>query len=129
MLARYKMYRGKRPSTEPLPHGIRQDTRWRTKHVLRPGEEMVNDYLELPDDIAWRKFSRAYRALLDERFRSDRTPFDLLAKLASNEDVFIGCSCPTKANPRVDRCHTFLALEFMKREYPALRIEFPWPHD
>lgn len=129
MLARYKMYRGKRPPTDLLPNGIRQDTRWRTKHVLRPGQEMVNDYLESSDDIAWRKFSRAYRALLDERFRTNRTPFDRLAELASNEDVYIGCSCPTKANPRVDRCHTFLALEFMKGKYPALRVESPRPHD
>ncbi len=129
MLARYKMYRGKRPPTDPLPNGIRQDTRHRTKHVLRPGPEMVDDYLESPDDIAWRRFSRAYRTLLDERFRTDRAPFDRLAELASNEDLHIGCSCPTKANPRVDRCHTFLALEFMKSMYPKLQIEFPRHHD
>jgi hypothetical protein len=29
MLARYKIYRGQRPRTGPLPVGVRQDTRWR----------------------------------------------------------------------------------------------------
>ncbi len=119
------MVRGKRPPSDPLPDGIRQDARWRTKHVLRPDEEMVTELLDSLDDRTWRKFTRAYLALLGKRFREERASFDELAKLATENDVFIGCSCPTKANPRVDHCHTFLALEFMKGKYPELHVEFP----
>ncbi|MCH7721156.1 MAG: hypothetical protein IH988_09250 [Planctomycetes bacterium] len=125
MLARYNIIRGKRPPSDPVPDGIRQDARWRTKHVLRPDEDMVQTYLDSPDDNAWRKFSKAYFALLDERYRNDQTPFDQLAQLANDNDVFIGCSCPTKANPRVDRCHTFLALDFMNGKYRTLSFELP----
>lgn len=128
MLARYKIYRGTRPSSDPQPVGIRQDTRWRRKkHPLHPNESAVKTYLDTPSESAWRKFRSAYLALLRERFGRDQTPFDQLAKLATSNDVFIGCSCPTKMNPRVDRCHTYLALQFMKREYPELLVELP-PH-
>ena len=123
MLARYKIYRG--PSPPPLPKGIRQDTRWRTRHALRPTKEMVEAYLALPNDAGWRRFRKAYLALLEERFRTDRALFDELSALACNSDVFIGCSCPTEANPRVDRCHTFAALEFMRRKFRGLRVELP----
>jgi hypothetical protein len=85
---------------------------------------MAKTYLASPDERAWRAFGKAYRALLEDRYRNDRTPFDELAQLAQDNDVFIGCNCPTKANPRVDRCHTFLALEFMKGKYPRLRVVF-----
>ena len=125
MLARYKMYRGKRPPSDPLPNGIRQDARWRTKHILRPTEEIATEYLAAPGEKAWRKYRKAYLDLLARRFCEDRTPFDRLADLGMTEDVFIGCSCPTHTNPRVDHCHTFLALEFMKSRYPALQVEFP----
>lgn len=125
MLARYKINRGRRPPSDPLPDGIRKDIRWRTSHVLRPGEGMVKAYLVSLDEKSWRTFRKAYRALLEERYRKDRTPFDELARAASEGDVFIGCSCPTKANPRVDRCHTVLALEFMKHKYPKLQVKFP----
>lgn len=125
MLARYRMFRGKRPPSDPLPNGIRQDTRWRTKHPLRPAEQLVREYLAAPNETAWRKFRKAYLALLEERFRNDRTPFDRLAELATDNDVFLGCSCPTKINPRVDHCHTFLALEFVGRKYRTLQIQFP----
>ncbi len=129
MLARYKIIRGKRPPSDPLPEGIRQDARWRTKHPLRPTEQMVKEYLAAPSDGAWSRFKKAYVAVLEKRLRMNRTPFDRLAELAINHDVFIGCNCPTKANPRVDRCHTFLALEFMQDEYRRLRIEFPRGRD
>ena len=125
MLARYKMYRGPRPSSDPLPNGIRQDSRRRTKHPLRPTELMVKEYLAVPSEAAWHKFRKAYLNLLTKRFREDSSPFDKLANLAMTKDVFIGCSCPTKTNPRVDRCHTFLALEFMKSKYADLQVEFP----
>jgi uncharacterized protein YeaO (DUF488 family) len=127
VLTRYKIYRGKRPPSDPLPSGIRQDTRWRTKHPLRPTEQMVTKYLAAPSEKAWRTFRKAYLALLERRFREDRAKFDALARLARDKNVFLGCSCHTKKNPRVDRCHTWLALEFMQRKYPDLRVEFPLP--
>ena len=129
MLARYKMYRGKRLPSDPRPNGIRQDTRWRTGHPLRPTEEIVKQYLDEPNEEAWYKFREAYVDLLEKRFRNDTTPFDQLAGLARENDVYIGCSCPTKANPRVDRCHTFLALRFMRSKYRWLRIELPRVHN
>ena len=84
-------------------------------------------YLAAPSEPAWRKLRDAYLALLEERFGEDRAKFDKLARLAREQDVFLGCNCPTKKNPRVDRCHTYLALQFMKGKYPKLRVELP-PH-
>jgi uncharacterized protein YeaO (DUF488 family) len=86
---------------------------------------MVKQYLAAPSEKAWREFRQAYIAELEKRFREDRAPFDELAGLARENDVFLGCSCPTKKNPRVDHCHTWFALEFMKRKYPALKVVFP----
>lgn len=125
MLARYKIYRGKRPPSDPLPDGVRQDSRFRTRHVLRPTKEMATAFLTAGTDAAWKKFAAEYRKLIAQRFREDRRPFDELAALATAEDVFIGCSCPTEKNPRVDRCHTYLALQFMKAKYRKLRIRLP----
>ena len=51
--------------------------------------------------------------------------FDALAESAASSDVFIGCNCPTYANPDVNRCHTVLALSLMQRRYPQLAVEFP----
>ncbi len=45
--------------------------------------------------------------------------------LATDEDVFLGCNCPTAKNPDVQRCHTVLALKFMQERYPALEVAFP----
>ena len=61
MLARYKIYRGTRPASDPHPVGIRQDTRWRhKKHPLHPNENAVKTYLDTPSESAWRKFRSAY---------------------------------------------------------------------
>ncbi len=125
MLARYHMKRGAR--TAELPSGTREDTRKHTRHVLRPTDAIVNVYLAHGDDAAWAKFERAYGALLKERFRKERERFDELAERAREGDVFIGCSCPTKKNPDVMRCHTVLALRFMKAMYPDLDVRFPHP--
>ena len=126
MLSRYQISR----QPGPLPDGIRQDSRWRCKnHPLRSTEATVKRYLAAPDEKAWREFRRAYLAELEKRFRKDRTRFDNLAELGRKQDVFIGCNCPTKSNPRVDRCHTWLALEFMKRKYARLRVVFPQARD
>lgn len=123
MLARYSMVRG--VPTSALPKGIRQDTRKHTRHVLRPTEEMVREYLAEPTAAAWKRFSKRYEALLDERFAADRAPFDALAELARKNDVYLGCSCPTKANPDVRHCHTYLALAYMKRRYRDLDVRMP----
>lgn len=117
MLARFKMYRGPRPRVDPLPQGIRQDTRMHTRHCLRPPGNIVAEYLAHPGDAAWQRFSTKYINAIEERFAHDRTPFDRLARLATDHDIYLGCSCPTRKNPRVDRCHTVLALHFMQDHY------------
>lgn len=123
MLSRYAMKRGAR--AEDLPQGIRQDTRKHTRHVLRPPAEVVKRYLAAPSDSAWDVFRGAYLAALDERFHKERARFDELAALARSDDVYLGCSCPTKANPDIRHCHTWLALEFMTATYPELDVRFP----
>ena len=125
MLSRYTIYRRRPTNAEPLPDGIRQDTRYRTSHVLRPTEDIVEAYLKDPTDAAWRRFKTEYLTLVKQRFREDRTPFDELARLATGNDVFIGCNCPTKKNPVHGRCHTYLALGFMKKKYPSLKVVIP----
>jgi hypothetical protein len=123
MLSRYQMARGA-PASK-LPKGVRQDARKHTRHVLRPEASMVKEYLAAPSEAAWARFAEGYRALIDARFHEDRAPFDALAELAREQDVFLGCSCPTKANPDVRRCHTWLALEWMRARYPDLDVRMP----
>lgn len=125
MLSRYQMARG--VSAAALPTGVRQDTRKHTRHVLRPTAAIVDAYLAAPSELAWHRFAKAYRALLDARFADDRRPFDELAALARTHDVYLGCSCPTKHNPDVRRCHTWLALEFFRAHYPGLEVRMPAP--
>ena len=125
MLGRYRIYRGPRPDGDPLPEGVRQDTRKHTRHVLRPPAEAVARYLANPNAAAWSRFEREYRAFLDQRFTKDRRRFDELTTLARDKDVYLGCNCPTKQNPDVGHCHTVLALQFMKARYPGLIVEFP----
>jgi uncharacterized protein YeaO (DUF488 family) len=125
MLMRYTMYRGKRPEGDSLPDGIRQDTRKHTRHFLRPPGELVVAYLKGDDSVPWEKFREQYLRCLYERFEEDAAPFQDLAALAGREDVFLGCSCPTKRNPDVNLCHTVLALEFMKGKFPGLPLRFP----
>ena len=125
MLARYKIYRGKRPADDPQPEGIRQDTRKHTRHVLRPPAALVTRYLDNPSAAAWRSFKSGYLATIKERFADDREPFDQLAALSKDEDVHLGCSCPTQKNPDVHHCHTVLALRFMRSKYRSLTVEIP----
>lgn len=127
MLSRYTMYRGPRPSWDPLPKGIRQDTRKHTCHCLRPTVDIVAVYLTDPTDAAWKQFAARYLATLENRFRQDRAPFGSLAALAIDNDVYLGCSCPTTRNSVWERCHTFLALRFMNKRYPRLKVVFPMP--
>lgn len=125
MLARYTIYRRRPKDAGPLPEGIRQDTRWRTRHVLRPTQEIVEAFLNDPTDAAWEQFESAYRGLLKARLEEDRTGFEQLAQAAEDNDVHLGCSCPTKKNPNVRRCHTFLALGFMHEHFPELQVAYP----
>lgn len=127
MLGRYRIVRGRRPPDDPLPEGVRQDTRKHTRHVLRPEPDAVASYLDEPTDEAWERFAADYRALLEERFEADRRPFDDLARKAEETDVWLGCNCPTARNPDVRRCHTVLALRFLAERYPGLEVEWPAP--
>ena len=125
MLARYRIVRGRRPPNEPLPDGIREDTRKHTRHVLRPMPENVRRYLATPNEEEFRKYAARYEAEIAARFERDRTPFDELAERARANDVYLGCNCPTRKNPDVRHCHTVLALAFMKKKYPKLRVVMP----
>ena len=123
VLSRCKMYRGARPQADPLPVGIRQDTRKHTRHCLRPPEDAVRRYLAAPSAQAWREFEKNYLSVLGNRFSADSIPFNELAALAERADVFLGCSCPTKKNPDPRRCHTVTALRFMNRHFPRLETQ------
>jgi uncharacterized protein YeaO (DUF488 family) len=125
MLARYQIVRGKRPPDDPLPDGIRIDTRKHTRHVLRPEADAVRALFADPSAAGFSAFAKRYRATLDARFAADRAPFDALAAQAREQPVYIGCNCPSRANPNVQRCHTVLALAFMKRKYPKLEVVLP----
>ena len=125
MLARYQIVRGKRPPNNPLPKGKRIDIRKHTSHVLHPDAKLVVEFLKQPDAAAWRRYTVAYLAELERRFAADRTAFDALAEEARAGDVYVGCNCPTKKNPNVKQCHTYLALGFMKKKYPKLEVVFP----
>lgn len=125
MLARYKIIRGKRPPDEPLPDGVRQDTRKHTRHFLRPTEKIVAEYLAQPTTKAWKKFSTEYTRILEKRFKENRAEFEELAQLANEQNVYLGCSCPTTKNPDVNHCHTVLALRFMRKQFPNLKVQFP----
>lgn len=125
MLGRYRIVRGVRPADDPLPVGVRQDTRKHTRHVLRPDAEQVQRLLADPSVPTFERFRGAYLALLEARFRHDRRPFDALCELARSSDVFLGCNCPTRQQPDVRRCHTFLALGFLRERYPDLKVQFP----
>ena len=110
---------------EHLPQGIRQDTRKHTRHILRPPEDLVKAYLAPDSELPWDSFRSQYMAVIQKRFVENAAPFDALAQLARTNIVYLGCSCPTAANPRLDHCHTWLALEFMERAYPDLEVSFP----
>lgn len=125
MISRYQIVRGARPPGNPLPQGIRQDTRKHTRHVLRPEAAMVEALLDDPSERGFRAFRSAYLALLERRFRSERARFDELAALARAGAVYLGCNCPTMKQPDVRRCHTSLALGFLRKRYPDLEVRLP----
>lgn len=123
MLSRYQMKRGVKK--ELLPQGLRQDTRKHTRHILRPPAALVTEYLSQPTQMSWQTFSLEYLACIQKRFAESPAAFDGLADLAREQDVFLGCSCPTAANPQVNHCHTWLALEFMQAQYADIDVTFP----
>lgn len=125
MLARYRIVRGARPPDDPLPDGVRQDTRKHTKHFLRPDAAEVEALLATPTAAGFARFRRAYLERLAQRFKTDRAAFDELAELARREPVYLGCNCPTQKQPDVRHCHTALALQFMKKHYPDLDVRLP----
>jgi hypothetical protein len=125
MLARYQIVRGKRSPDRPLPRGKRVDTRKHTRHFLRPDAAGVALFLGGVDDASYARFARAYEATLAERFATERASFDALAEQAQTGDVYLGCSCPSRVNPDVQRCHTVLALRFMQTHYPELKVLLP----
>ncbi|MFT5051203.1 MAG: hypothetical protein ACI8QZ_002613 [Chlamydiales bacterium] len=125
MLGRYQMIRGKRPADDPLPEGLRQDARKHTRHILRPDSQAVATYLQDPSEAAWQAFAHAYRDLLAARRAEDPPAFDALVDLATEGDVWIGCSCPTAKNPDVRHCHTYLALHYMDEQYDGLQVSYP----
>lgn len=86
---------------------------------------MVETYLTDPTEEAFATFQAAYLELLEDRWRDERPAFDDLAELARRHAVFLGCSCPTKKNPDVRHCHTWMALQFMAQRYPDLEVIFP----
>lgn len=88
---------------------------------------MVEAFLDDPSDSGWKTFKAAYAGLLAVRFKENREPFEQLASLASDQNVFLGCNCPTNKNPDVRHCHTFLALDFMKHQFPTLDVVYPEP--
>src|SRR3954453_16233446 len=101
MLARYRIVRGKRSPDDPLPEGVRQDTRKHTRHVLRPSAELVQALLDDPSAASFHRFQRGYLALLAQRFDDERERFDELARLARRENVYLGCNCPSARQPDV----------------------------
>ncbi|PQO25347.1 hypothetical protein C5Y96_25380 [Blastopirellula marina] len=125
MLSRYTIYRRRPTGAPPLPAGERQDTRYRTRHILRPTQVIVESYLAAPTETAFSAFQASYLELLSTRWNDDRSDFDQLANLAREQDVFLGCSCPTQKNPDVRHCHTWMALQFMAQHFPDLEVIFP----
>jgi uncharacterized protein YeaO (DUF488 family) len=125
MLARYRIVRGARPADDPLPDGVRQDTRKHTRHILRPSAELVTQFLSQPSSKGFSTFRAGYLALLEARFAESRTGFDALAEQARHADVYLGCNCPTAQQPDVRHCHTYLALGFLAKHYPDLRVQLP----
>jgi hypothetical protein len=125
VLGRYRIVRGVRPPDDPLPAGVRQDTRKHTRHVLRPEAEQVERLLADPSEQSFERFRAAYLKLLQQRFLEDRQPFDRLSELARSSDVYLGCNCPTRQQPDIRHCHTYLALGFFRERYPDLDVQLP----
>jgi len=120
VLARYQIVRGKRPEGNPLPEGVRVDIRKHTKHFLRPTRQR-RGVPERPGRRAFRQFSARYDPTcrpVSPKNGARSTPCGTGRKRRRLPRMH----CPTRTNPEVTRCHTVLALGFMKRKYPRLPI-------
>lgn len=125
MLARYRIPRIPPPGYKK-PDGKCIDIRYRWKRrCLAPPKKLVLDYLENPSERTWKVYEKKYLELLKSRYTTRKEEFDEIVSLAKDNDVHLGCSCPTIKNPDVYRCHTVLALRFMKQKYPRLKVKFP----
>ncbi|MGF1465589.1 MAG: hypothetical protein ACFCGT_05605 [Sandaracinaceae bacterium] len=129
MLSRYRIVRGRRPPDEPLPEGervVRVDIRKHVRHVLAPDPHDVAAYLVDPADPArFAAFRAAYLRRLEERYEATPDAFVEIAERARRHDVYLGCSCPTRKQPDVSRCHTVLALRFFAQRFEDLEVRFP----
>ena len=126
VLARYRIVRGRRPENDPLPDGRRIDIRKHTRHVLRADPERVENLLRDPNDPERvEAFRKAYLQLLQRRFEDDPSEFEEIAEQARDGDVYLGCSCPTKRQPDVRKCHTVLALQFFRERFGDLEVIDP----
>lgn len=130
MLGRYTIRRGAPIDALPsrVRSGTRVDTRKHTRHCLRPTAAMVTAMLGATPaarQAAFADFERDYLELLAARNAADPAPFDALRDAALGGDVFLGCNCPTRAQPDVRNCHTVLALRFLAARYPELDVETP----
>lgn len=124
MIGRYTILRGAPKAS--FPAGVRQDTRKHTQHFLAPTPEMVAAVFGARGSArAWGSYAEAYRALLESRYAADPKRFALLATMSKWHDVWLGCSCPSSKNPDVGRCHTILALRFLKQRFPEIDVVLP----
>jgi len=85
---------------------------------------MVKQYLANPTDKEWERYKKKYLIILRNSWEIHRHEFDELAENARQGDYFLGCNCPTTTNPNLYHCHNALALQFMKRKYPDLGIDY-----
>jgi hypothetical protein len=122
MLGRFQLKRG---VAYPKAKGAQfKDTRKHTSHVLAPPTPLVKAYFQSPTLEAWQKFQTGYLQALRERFRKTPERFEELRELATSGDYYLGCNCPTTKNPFPCRCHTIVAIEFLKELYPDLEVDF-----
>lgn len=122
MLGRFQI---KRKVAFPRASGsVFKDSRKHTSHVFAPAKELVISYLRNPTLESWQTFQREYIRILRERLLSMPEKFEGIHRHAESGNYYIGCNCPTRTNPFLCRCHTVLALEFMKETYPDLEVDF-----
>ena len=102
-------------------HAGKRSTVWpRPCHV-------VGIYLGDISDAAWAHSEVAYLESLEQRYADNPSPFEKLAAMAMEKDVFIGCSYPTQKNPNPMHCHTVPALRFISSKFPDIEIQLPLP--
>ncbi len=86
--------------------------------ILSPTGALVDAARSAPDDAAWRRFARQYRAQMKEPDAS-RT-LDLLAALSRSADFSVGCYCADEA-----RCHRGILRDLLLER--GAKLEPPAP--